>query len=320
MSNIDDTLIITIAIQTHGTVITYELDSSTTHIFEDVMLLCKAGGFVDNYSSPAEEFALVGSLSKYFRKDIETTYDIISQAKKGILIGNITFDKALSIYDGEPSILHRIDPMTYIQGIYLLSIHKGTKMIYPENPNDKTINFMNVDDLARLSTIFNTKVPNIEDLSTPFPSQQIYIDEEDMVKNNQDIPENEKEIKIDQIRRQFYNNISKWKLTLDTNNNNIITMKLSVLVELIKIIIGQKCFINLLDYSCNSASIYIPKEQNLSSKYMIPDDIEQGNKKWGGSNKCSGTKYTKGKKSKKIKKGKKGKKSKKSKTRRRRRV
>ena len=50
MSNIDDTLIITIAIQTHGKVITYELDGSTTHIFEDVMLLCKAGGFVDYFS------------------------------------------------------------------------------------------------------------------------------------------------------------------------------------------------------------------------------------------------------------------------------
>lgn len=311
MSNIDDKLIITIAIQTHGKVITYELDNTTANIFDNVTMLCKAGGFVDYFSSAAEDFALVGSLSKYFRKDIETTtYDIISQAKKGILIGNITFDKTLAIYEGEPSMFNRFDPMTYIHGIYLLSIHKGTKMIYPENPNDKTINFMNVDDLARLSQLFNTKVPNIAELSTPFPSQQIYIDEEDMIKNNQDIPENEKEIKIDQIRRQFYNNISKWKLTLD--NNKIITMKLSALVELIKKIIGQPCFINLLDYSCNSASIYIPKEQNLSARYMIPDDIEQGNKKFGGIKKYSKKKGTR-------KKGKKDKKGKNVKTRRRRR-
>ena len=81
-------------------------------------------------------------------------------------------------------------------------------------------------------------------------------------------------------------------------------MKLSVLVELIKIIIGQKCVINLLDYSCNSASIYIPKEQNLSSKYIVPDDIEQGNKKWGGNNKCSKNKKCSRKKYKKYKKGK----------------
>lgn len=319
MENKDDMLIITIAIQAHGKVITYKLDSGTANIFENVRLLCKAGGFNDYFSSTAEELMLVGSLSNYFRKDIETTtYDIINQTKTGKVIGNITFDKTLSIYTNEQNMFDRFNPMTYIQGIYLLSIHKGRRMIYPSNMRDKTINFMNVNDLNRLSSVFNTMVPNIADMSTPFPSQKIYIDEENMVKNNKDIPENEKKERIDQIRRQYYNNISQWKLTLD--NNKITTIKLSVLVELIKIIIGKPCFINLLDYSCNSASIYIPKEQNLSSKYMIPDDIEQGNKKWGGSNKCSGTKYTKGKKSKKIKKGKKGKKSKKSKTRRRRRV
>jgi len=309
MSNIDDMLIITIAIQTHGKVITYELDDRTANIFDNVLLLCKAGGFVDFYSSTTEEFMLVGNLSKYFHKDIETTtYDIISQAKKGIVIGNITFDKTLSIYEDEPSMFNRFDPMTYIQGIYLLSIHKGKKMIYPKNPNDKIINFMNVNDLSRLSELFNTRAPNIADLSTPFPSQKIYIDEENMVKNNNAIPEKEKESRIEEIRRQFYNNISNWQLTLD--NNKITTIKLSVLVELIKKIIGQPCFITLLDYSCNSASIYIPKEQQLSSQYMVPDDIEQGNKKFGGIKKCSRKKH------KKYKKQKKGTISKKVKTRR----
>ena len=311
MSNIDDMLIITIAIQTHGKVITYELNSRTANIFDNVLMLCKAGGFVDFYSSPAEEFMLVGTLSNYFHKDIETTtYDIISQAKKGIVIGNITFDKTLSIYTDETSMFNRINPMTYIQGIYLISIHKGNKMIYPENPNEKVINFMNVNDLSRLSQLFNTRAPNITDMSTPFPSQKIYIDEEDMIKNNQDIPENEKAVRVEQIKQQFYNNISKWQLTLD--NNKITTIKLSVLVEIIKKIIGQPCFITLLDYSCNSASTYIPKEQNLSARYMIPDDIEQGNKKFGGIKKYSKKKGTR-------KKGKKDKKCKKDKTRRRRR-
>ena len=101
-----------------------------------------------------------------------------------------------------------------------------------------------------------------------------------------------------------------------THNNKITTIKLSVLVKLIKQIIGQNCFINLLDYSCNSAARYIPEEQNLSAKYMVPDDIEQGNKKFGGIKKCSRNKYKKGTR----KKGKKCKKrtiSKKVKTRRR---
>jgi len=318
MANIDDMLIITIAIQAHGKVITYELDSKTANIFENVLLLCKAGGFNDFYSSTAEEVMLVGTLSNYFHKDIETTtYDIISKAKKGIVIGNITFDKTLSIYTNEQSILDRFNPMTYIQGIYLLSIHKGKKLIYPDNPNDKIINFMNVNDLSRLSQIFNTRAPNIQDVSTPFPSQKIYIDEENLVKNNKDMPENEKEVRFEQISRQFYNNISQWKLT--AVNNKITTIKLSYLIELIQKIIGQQCFITVLDYSCNSASKYIPKEQQLSAQYMVPDDIEQGNKKWGGNKRCSRNKNKKGtrKNHKKYKKHKKGTMSKKVKTRRR---
>ncbi len=311
MANIDDMLIITIAIQAHGKVITYELDSKTANIFENVLLLCKAGGFADFYSSTAEELMLVGSLSNYFHKDIETTtYDIISQAKKGKVIGNITFDKTLSIYTNEQSMFDRFNPMTHIQGIYLLSIHKGKKFIYPDNPNDKIINFMNVNDLSRLSQIFNTRAPNILDVSTPFPSQKIYIDEENMVKNNKAIPENEKEVRIEQIRRQFYNNISQWKITVV--NNKITTIKLSYLIELIQKIIGQPCFITVLDYSCNSASKYIPKEQQWSAQYMVPDDIEQGNKKFGGIKKCSRTKYKKGTR----KKGKKRTTTKKVKTRR----
>jgi hypothetical protein len=88
MENNDDKLIITIVIQTHGQVTTYELDSKTAKIFENVMLLCKAGGFNDYTSNAFDELTLVGALSNYFRKDIETTTnDIISQTKKGIVIG-----------------------------------------------------------------------------------------------------------------------------------------------------------------------------------------------------------------------------------------
>lgn len=319
MSNIDDMLIITIVIQTHGKVITYELDNTTAKIFENVLMLCKAGGFVDNYSTAADELMLVGALSNYFRKDIETTtYDIISQSKKGIVIGNITFDKELSIYEDETSMFKMFDPISYIKGIYLLSIHQGKKFIYPKNPNEKVINFMNVNDLSRFAQIFNKRAPNISDMSTPLSLQKKnkkkYIDEKNMIENNKAIPENEKEVRIEQIRRQFYNYISQWQLTL--NNNNITTIKLSALIKLIKQIIDQPCFITLLDYSCNSPANYIPEEQNSSAKYMVPDDIEQGNKKFGGIKRYSGNKYKKGTR----KKGKKCKKrtiSKKVKTRRR---
>ena len=134
---------------------------------------------------------------------------------------------------------------------------------------------MKVSDLNKLSAKFKTTVPNIEELSTPFPIQTHYIDEENTIKNNQTIPEDEKEEMITNIRRQFYNNLSNWQLTL--NKDKIISLKLSTLVEIVKIIIGRPCFINLLDYSCNSPTKYMPENQQLSAQYALKEgDIEMG--------------------------------------------
>jgi hypothetical protein len=52
---------------------------------------------------------------------------------------------------------------------------------------------------------------------------------------------------------------------------------MSVAVQLIKHLIGNDCIINLLDYSCNSPTIYIAPEETYSSTYYKSDDIEQGN-------------------------------------------
>ena len=82
-------------------------------------------------------------------------FDILQEMKNGMVIGNITFDKTLSIgsyLDGG-----------FLDGVYLISIHRGKKLIYPKNPND-TINLLNVTNLNRLSSIFKTTMPNIEQL------------------------------------------------------------------------------------------------------------------------------------------------------------
>jgi len=72
-------------------------------------------------------------------------------------------------------------------------------------------------------------------------------------------------------------------LLINPEAKNINAIKLSAFVDLVKLIVGQNCYINLLDYSCNSPSMYIPKDQLTSSKYMTESDIEQGlPNNWGG--------------------------------------
>lgn len=303
--DINDMLVVTIVIQMHGTVITYELSSSTSDIFDNVRLLCKAGGLKEYVSGESglpgitEELMLVSNLREIFGKDIDSsTYDIISNARSGLLIGNITFDKTLSTTSGN------WDLTDYFQGIYLLSIHQQDNLIYP-NPDEKVINLLNVEDLHRLASFFDSRVPNLEDISIPFPNQEIYIEEENRVNKNPNLSEYEKKQKIKGIKKQFMNLLGKWELTLD-NSGNIEVIKLSCLVELVKNIIGENIIINLLDYSCNVPTSYIPEETIASSKFIVPDDIETGlkNREYGGKKKKT-KKMKKTKKTKRVEKKKK---------------
>jgi hypothetical protein len=286
-TNTNKKIILTIAIQMHGKVFTYELDDKTSHIFDNVRLLCKAGGFKDYQTYPIEEFRLKNNLSNYYRRNIDqSTYDLIRQSNEEIITNNITFNKTLSTTIGEPGVLDYLSPLTRLQGIYLIAVHEDNNLVYPQKETDKTLNLLIINDLKQLSKFFkkNVNISSIvEDLSTPFPKQQIYIDEELLVKQNTKYSDEEKGTKITEIRQQFYNALNNWSLTLNQENQTIDPIKLSVFVELIKRIVGKNCFINLLDYSCNSASIYTPKEQLTSSKYMTEPDIEQGlPNNWGG--------------------------------------
>jgi hypothetical protein len=279
--DIDNKLIVTIAIQMHGSIFTFDLSNETSNIFENVRLLCGAGGFKSYKTNFSEELVLVKNLKKQFALDMDESksmFDKLQEMKNGMVIGNITFDKTLSIgsyLDGG-----------FLDGVYLIAIHRGKKLIYPTSSND-TINLLNISDLTRLSSTFKSKMPNIEHLSSNFPNVKFYIDEENNINKNSKITVDEKKSQIEEIRRQLYDNINNWNLTLDYFKKNIEIIKLSVLVKIVKDIISPDCVINLLDYSCSNPSKIIPNEQNTLSKYATPYDIEHGipNTKLGGKKK-----------------------------------
>ena len=295
-------LIVTILIQMHGTVITYELTPEKANIFENVRLLCKAGGLKEYVSGssgmPAlfEELLLYRNLKDIFKKDIDkSTFEIISGASSGLLIGNVTFDKTLSRTSGEGWSL-----TDSLQGIYLLSVHRGRRLIYPTNQEEKVINLLNIEDLYRLALYFNSRIPNLDDLSIPFPNQETYIKEEKAINADTTLSEHDKKQKIMKIRSQFMDLLDKWELTLGPSGN-IEFIKLSSLVELVKIIIGNEIIINLLDYSCNAPTSYIPEETNILSKYIVEADIESGLPNTGLGGKRKKRRKTKNKKRKRRK-------------------
>jgi hypothetical protein len=283
----ENRLILTILIQTHGKIISFDLDAKTSAMFENVRLFCKAGDFVDYQSNLAEEFTLVGNLQKYFTKDIESTlYDILQSSETGILLDNVNFDKSLSITLGEPNWTDAWNPATYLQGIYLLSIHQRGKLVYPLDPKEKPINFMVLKDLHKLASVFHTQVPNLADLSTPFPKQSMYIDEETRIQETPSFSEKEKEEKTQQIREQFFVALDHWQLTLQKNHEKITSIKLSTLMELVKTIIGNPCYIQLLDYSCHSSSAYKPKHRKGPGTMIRAPPTKKHH--WGGGGEGEG--------------------------------
>lgn len=295
--NTDNMLVVTIGIQMHGTVITGDLDEETRFKFNNTRLLSKSGVLKEFETCVLFEYIFSDSLNNIFRKNIETsTYDMLSNAKTGIFLGDIPFDKLITT-DNERN-----------QGVYLTSIHKGRELIYP-NQYEKNIkiDLLDISDLNKLANDFGSEVPRLSDLSTPLPSSKIYKLEEERIEQDASMTDTEKETKIKQIKRQFYDAIKNWSLTLNSSETKIQSIKLSVLVEMIKIIIGQPCVINLLDFSCSGLPDYKYTDTENWTMPTTHADIESGvpYPNLGGRKKYSKKRNVTMKKVKRVKKQKK---------------
>jgi hypothetical protein len=262
--------VVTIAIQMHGIIINFDLDPTEASAFDNVRLLCKAGGFNSIYrTSPY----VANDLRKIFGKDMvdRSTYDIISQRKSGLLLDTISYDKALFKKEHDDS----WNPFDMLNGIYLITIHKDNVLMYPSSPTQKVINLLKVEDLHELSSMFDSAVPDLASLSKPFPVQTIFVEEEREVRLNTSLTERDRERRIKELRGQFMRLLGDWKLTMN-RDGAIDHIKLSYLVKMVKDIMNVEdkdttVIINLLDYSCNEPTSYIPEETQHLSKYVFQD-------------------------------------------------
>ena len=313
-----DKLIVTILIQTHGTVIKTDLTNAETDLFKNVRLSCGAGDFVNYTTNTIKDMNVNKKLKKTFTRDIdesESTYKLIENLDNNMFVPNITFDKSFAI-DEPDGFFSFLDPKTYLtpDGVYLLSIHRGKKLIYPTDKN-AMISLLHIENLRKLATMYGKNLPeNI--ISKPLPVNE-YITRENKVNNDNSLKQPEKEEKIKKIQNEFYDILKEWKLTINDSNTLITSIKLSYFISLIKSIISPECIINLLDYSCSTPSVYIPKELLLNLQYAR-NDIETGHpptQEYGGKKARKNINKNR-KKTKKTKKTKKSKNTKKNTTRR----
>jgi len=302
--------IVTLAIQMHGTVINLDLTDAEVDIFQNVRLFSKVGDFDDAVSSDLAERHILYKVNEMFQKDLTVpTVELINEYTEYSkpkyknflshfnqlnetrsqnvcrLFENITYDKALSTEDDVNSgffncIMNRLIPP--FQGFFVVSIHEkieenSFKLLYPKKKDKQNLNLLLLNDFVQFANICGNELPDLRYYSNILPSAREFID----VENDKTLTSEQKEIHVAQMKEDFYQLISRWNLTI--KGNTIESIKLSVMINFIKNIVGPTCKINLLDYSCNSVSMFVPKNQLPNKKYMIENDMEQGySKNWGG--------------------------------------
>jgi hypothetical protein len=310
--------IITLAIQMHGSVIDLDLSPEKNRIFEDVRLFSKAGDFDAAVSSDLAERHILYKVNEMFQRDLNVpTVELINEYVEyskpkytnflrdyGELnekrsqnvcrqFGKITFDKSLSAADDNEDtgffecVMNRLLPR--FQGFFVVSIHEKTgensfRLLYPkktDKPNKTNLNLLLVDDFKKFANIFGSELPDLRELSNILPSYKEFIDTDKTIENDTTLTKEEKEARLEELKQYFFRLLGGWNLTM--KGNKIETIKLSVMIDLIKRIIGEPAKINLLDYSCNSVSMFVPNNQLPNKQYMMESDIEQGySKGWGG--------------------------------------
>ena len=306
--------IVTLAIQMHGSVINLDLSDDEVDIFQNVRLFSKAGDFDPVFSSDLAERHILYKVNEMFQKDLTVpTVELINEyAEYGKpkyknflsdfselnetrsqnvcrLFENIIYDKALSTEEDEDSgffncIMNRLIPP--FQGFFVVSIHEkigenSFELLYPKKKDKQNLNLLLLNDFIQFANICGNELPDLKKYSNILPSYKEFIDVDKKIENDHTLTTEQKELRIEQMKEDFYQLISRWNLTI--KGNTIESIKLSVMINFIKNIVGPTCKINLLDYSCNGVSMFIPKNQLPNKQYMIENEMEQGySKNWGG--------------------------------------
>jgi hypothetical protein len=238
-------LIFTFVFFLHGGVYNLELSEEDLQIFDNCRLFSKTADFTITCNDPN----IIESVIKKMQQPIYgPTYDTFVKRgleKDSILrpLPRITYDKLLGVH-------HQYEIFNHKYGIFLVSIHEkidGINVYKDMFP--KVLNFLIVDDFIIFARAFGM---NISKFST-----EMFI-----------VPSSDLSFKL-------------WSgIELSPDGKLIMKIKLSKLIEIIKLIVGPDNYFNLLDLSCslNNTDVKI-RDYNKTAA-----DIENmaGEEIWGG--------------------------------------
>lgn len=297
-------IIVTVALVTHGVVVNLKLTPETQSLFENVRLFSKAGEFQPVCANPMEDVLVLRPLYKHFRKELTSetlqTLKEYSQMQKqnasscGIF-EHITVDKILTIDKPTPYAMLR--DFQEFSGIFLISIHRKVaentyQLVWPTEKGDSAMNvdLLNLHNLKKLDTLIPSASPNKELIDT-LDSLSVPLDHSEFSNRifrieHGSFTKEEKQALLQKEQANFYQEMKDFQIEIDHSSGFIVGIRLSFLVHIIRTLIGQPCSINLLDYSCNHTTQWMPSGEQVFSSYMVPSDIENPppySRTWGGT-------------------------------------
>jgi hypothetical protein len=311
-SNEDGSIIVTIAIVAHALIVEADLSPEVQASFQNVRLFSKSGGvgssldsifqsylpslnrrfhhpLTEPTSKIMEEYA--DCLRPQYQEDIKRYNSISSffnrQSEKMPcesvcqVFDNVTFDKIISniSHGGVSHLLKHFFPT---DGVFVISVHKqvssnNLELLYPLRGMKPNFNLYNLSDFQEFANLFPRK-------------RQLPIEEMSMLSNNlHEIVkrcEDNVEQSSEQIKQNTREQISRWKLTLSSDERTIIEIRLSYLLQLIKYVVGEECKTNIFDYSCSNTSRFFSDSDRQALQYIESSDIENpADRSWGGFSK-----------------------------------
>jgi hypothetical protein len=267
-----NSIIVTIAVQTHGAISQTSTSPETMHLFDNVRLFSKAGQTQEAVSNRVIDNNTLPALNTRLQKDIpigQTTLSIIEQYAKELK------EKYVNFLDFQDISEYQVK-------------REKTCLLYPHITVDKVFyigpytNYQHVLDCINMNTKVGIFLISIHEKDVESGQLKcIYPSIDEKKKQNKNL---QLDI-VDQLK-EFASIFGKKDFTFPENKSRIESITMSELVKLIKNIVGyDRCFINILDYSCSNLSSKLSRSELRDLKYFTTGDIETGYIKTTGGRK-----------------------------------
>jgi hypothetical protein len=240
---------------------------------------------------------MYSSFRKNTAKDTLSILDEYARKKGGRVFQHITVDK---VYRVERKGIWESIGLGELFGVYLVSIHRKVRaneyqLIWPpRGKSEYNVDLLRIANIRRLIKLLH---PECDDMCVHAFVKEFLYDKSyslgrdahlrriEEINRRSGLSEKEKTRLITVEDNAYLQHLQNdFRLEIDGRLDEIFAIRLSFLVVLLKEIVGGKCAVNVMDYSCHR--IFPAIKDKTAGQYLLESDIENPppySRMWGGS-------------------------------------